>query len=172
MKPVKLWKIDFIKNTFKYIIILSIAAILCFSFYHIGYKNGGINALATGTIDYDAYKTIGKIDYPLIEVAFGNGSEWLVIDLPIILYEQANIKTSQNSALLDFYKDKLRVLTFPVGRGTTPNGIICIYKNGMLIKYVPYLEIYFDSNELENSFQSLPKDEVEALIIDELPPRI
>ena len=112
---------------------------------------------------------VGKIDYPLIDINFDNESEWVIINRNNLFTEQETFNVAQNNNTLQLTKENLSVITFPVGRGTTPNGIIYVYKNGKLVKEVPYIEVMFENESLTESFLKMTKEEVENLIQDNIP---
>ncbi|MDR2207877.1 MAG: hypothetical protein LBE22_02745 [Azoarcus sp.] len=141
--------------------------------YCLGFNNGMIKETkAECPVCFEGSDVFGKIDYPLIEIIFDTESEWLVIDRSGLFTEHEVFSISQSSQDLQFNKEDLRVLTFPEGRGTTPKGIIYVYKDGVLIKRVPYIESHFESDALKDAFQQVTKDEVEIMIKSKLPPPI
>ena len=162
----------------KAVAILSIGIIFSaltgyFSFY-MGFNLG----VTKGTkieqpVNSKEHDTFIKVDYPLIDIYFDTESEWLVIDRTGLFGHQEKFSIIRESqGLLQFSKEGLRVLTFPAGRGTTPEGYIYVYKNNVLIKEVPYIEIYFENEIIKNAFQQKTKNEVEDIIKNKLPPRI
>ena len=127
----------------------------------------------------DNEANLGIIDYPLIEISFiqNEEDEWLIIDRsdPFVDFgeevkkEKVNmlhIKDYEEARALNHSKGALKVVTFPTGLGTTPEGVIYVYKNEVLIKEVPYLKIEFGNKEL---FRQVPIKEAEKLIGESLP---
>ena len=152
---------------------LLLATIACCFSYKLGFNSGINKATKTeNNIDFESNNVFGKIDYPLIEINFSPGNEWLVIDREALFTEKEIFRIIQNSQYLQLNSESLQVITFPVGRGTTPNGIIYVYKDGILIKEVPYIEAYFESDVLKNAFQQVTKEKVQEIIKSELPPAI
>jgi len=155
------------------IIIVLIAIIICSFIYcfHIYRKNISINNNKK-VVDCEINNILGKFDYPLIDIYFDNDNEWLVIDRKYLFTSQEMFYTIQKSRELELSKEWLKIITFPVGRGTTPNGIIYVYKDKNLIKEVPYLEIYYETKLIMNLFKQVTKNEIENIINNELPPPI
>ena len=88
---------------------------------------------------------ISKVDYPLIDISFDEKSEWLVIVRTDLFTQHEKYSVSQNSKNLNMNKERLKILTFPVGRGITPVGVVYVYQNGNLVKEVPFTEIFFEN---------------------------
>ena len=148
---------------------LLIAAVLSGLGYYLGFNDGTAKVTnAEKPIDVDPI-LISRVTYPLIDIFFDDESDWLVIDRNHLFTENESFNVIQNSKELQFNKEWLRVLTFPVGRGTTPNGIIYVYKDSKLIREVPYIEVHFGSEELRNAFRQLARNSIERLINDYLP---
>ena len=116
----------------------------------------------------DAY---GKPDYPLIDIIFEDESAWtIIIQDDYSGNDNEYIWISQERELLNDNKEHLRLTTFPVGRGTTPNGYIHIYKNADLIKSVPYTELEFGNEKIRDSFFKCSVYEIEEKLKISIPP--
>ena len=111
----------------------------------------------------------GKPDYPLIDIVFSEENEWLVVNRENLFTESEKISVIDNVQLLELNKEQIFVTTFPLGRGTTPNGEIYIYKDGELIKSISYFDFEILSDELKTASYSLTKEQIEEMIVDELP---
>ena len=149
----------------------SLIIITNFFSYYIGFNNGR----ETKNIqfnDLDGNDLFLKIDYPLIDIYFNSESEWLVIDRSKIFTDHEVFNIIQNSQELEFYKEWIKLLTFPVGRGTTPNGYLYIYKDKYLIRAIPYFEIYFENENIKKTFQQSSKNEIENILKNKLQPMI
>ena len=148
------------------------------TFYTLGFVNGVKKAqnLRADKIDYplradkiDYPLRTGKIDYPLIDVAFDDETQLVVIIRDGLFTNNEKILISQNTQCLQINKENLSVLTFPVGRGTTPLGIVYVFKNGELIREIPYTEIKFENDDIKNGFEISCEEHVQKLIGDFLP---
>ena len=107
---------------------------------------------------------ISKVDYPLIDIIFENKSEWLVIIRTELFTEHEQYYIAHNTENLDMNKEGLMISTFPVGRGTTPNGVVYVYQNKELFKEVPFIEISFENVILKRAFKNIAKEDIDKLI--------
>ena len=164
------------------IIILSLAII----FYFIGYFTHSIKAKQSvpinstninfdipaneiPTLDYPSIHLhyddiIGKIDYPLIDVYFDNDNDWIILKSDGLVSDNPEFTMIRDVHSVEHIKDKISILTFPVGHGTTANGTICIFKNEILIKSVPYIESYISDENLSALFETVAEEEVASLL--------
>ena len=145
---------------------LMIGMVASYVSYRAGFEEG-IDAKVN--VENQTDSVFGKIDYPLIDIAFDSQSKWVVINRSGLFTEQEMIAAAQDAQKLRQCSEGLRVLTFPVGRGTTPNGVIYVYKDGVLVKEVPYLEAVFEDNTLKDAFKQMEKKQAEQLIGTQLP---
>jgi len=157
----------------KLIIVLFTVAIAGYTGYFLGfnkciYEKIGIE----NSVTFENSNVTGKIDYPLIDIDFSIENEWIVINRTELFTEKESLGIIQNARDLRLNTENLRILTFPLGRGITPNGVIYIYRDGEIVKEVPYIEMHFESEVLKNMFQQKTKMEVEAIINSVLPPVI
>ena len=150
----------------KIIVFIAIILIgcLCVFSYLFGFDNGvrSINASETNTF-------LTRIDYPLIDVSFDENSDWLVINRTDLFTEKEKFYISQNVHDLQMNKEYLKTLTFPIGKGTTPTGIIYVYQDGQLFKEIPYIEMSYETETIKKSFKHIAKDDIEELIKSPLP---
>ena len=166
------------KRLFLYILRFLLVIILCSFCYNLGLKNGLIKSTKLNDAINSNYvqneNVFVVIDYPLIEINFypSIDNKWVIIDRVGITSEDSEYYIIQENSVLHWQTDKIRLITFQQGRGTTPNGVFYIYNNMKLIKEVPYLKIYIDSEELKNEFKQVTLREVEKLINQKLPPLI
>jgi len=105
-----------------------------------------------------------KIDYPLIDVYFDNDNDWIVLKSDKITSGNPEFSIIRNASSVEYIKDKISVLTFPVGKGTTEDGNISIFKNGVLFKAVPYIEAYISDENLNNLFEKVSRTEIADLL--------
>jgi hypothetical protein len=159
------------KNLVFILIILLIIAIASCSSYYLGISVGIAHAKTEESENFALYDVF-RVDYPLIEIGFINECEWLLIDRANLFTSQEKYSIIQQNKELQFGKEWLWVLTFPSARGITPKGVVYIYKDGILIKEVPYYEVYCESESLKNAFQEVTKAKIEEMINKELPPII
>lgn len=105
-----------------------------------------------------------KSDYPLIDVPLGDGNNWMIVIKNDLYTENANFKICKDAKSLQQIKEFLCINTFPVGRGTTANGVVEVYKNGILHKSVEFLNFEFSDQALEKEFENVDKEELEVLL--------
>lgn len=80
------------------------------------------------------------IDYPLLEYYFMDDNNWCLI-IAYGGYGENEYCIMDDEADLESYKTNIFLNTFPVWRGTSPDGNIYLYKNSKLIKSMPFNEI-------------------------------
>ena len=131
----------------KKVIYLLVSITITFIFTSCKSNNNeivGIQDMGTPKIQYLTNEpeypddVIGRIDYPLIEIYFNRNDVNLVILYENIFTSNKQVKILLDSDAMENIKGNFHVLTFPAGRGTTPDSIIYVYKNGELIKYVEF----------------------------------
>ena len=130
----------------------------------------GIGAEASGDVAQE--HILCRIDYPLIEFGFARGHEWIVINRPEWerYGDDEMLQVISDGQGLQFASNTLSVWAFPNGRGTTPDGVIYVYKDGVLVKEVPYIdEVCFEDEMLKEMFEPKTRQAVEAMIQSELP---
>ena len=110
------------------------------------------------------------IDYPLADCYFDNSAQWVVINRTNLFSEKENIAIITRAQDIEHIKESLVLTTFPVGRGTTPEGYLYVYKNGVLVKDVPYLSCTISDPVLQRAFRPATMQEAEVLIGAKLPP--
>ena len=115
---------------------------------------------------------ISRVDYPLIDISFDDKSDWLVIIRTDLFTEYEKYYISQNAKRLQMNKEGLMIRTFPIGRGTTPSGVVYVYQNKELIKEVPFIELSFDNVILKSAFKHIIREDINKLIKNPLPPLI
>lgn len=134
-------------------------------FYQIGYGNAKkekeYNAENNISVDEGiGHEGIGQLDYPLIDIAFNDGNEYAVVICDGIYSEKQTYLWCRDRRNLQFNTEHLYIRTYPLGRGTTGNGAITIYRNGEEIRYIEFLEIHFTSEEMKNSFVKVSSNEL------------
>lgn len=108
---------------------------------------------------------LSRYDYPLLDVAFTDGASWAVIIQTDLWNEGGEtVFLSQNAAELSLVQEYIRVLTFPVGRGTTPEGCLSIYKEKELIKEVPFINIEFADASIRELFYKTTREDIEKTL--------
>ena len=110
-----------------------------------------------------------KVDYPLIEYYFDDDSEWLLVIRKRIFSKEEKFIIIDNSEVLEMNKEHLELITFPIGRGTTPSGIVYLYKNKKLIKEVPFTKYNVDNSYLNSQFTTKTLEWVQDKIGADLP---
>lgn len=130
--------------------------------YKLGLKNGREEAESARMAGDDIHmsEVVGKIDYPLIDIAFNDGNEWAIL---IVNGQDSGDQTyllCHDGRELQFDKEYLSVITYPSGRGTTGTGSIVVYQNGEEIKCIEFVEINFEKEELKNKFQEVSREEL------------
>lgn len=149
----------------KIIVLVVLVAVLSTVFaYNIGYSNGVKSADNFRELKEPPTDYIGKIDYPLIDIAFNDGSEWTVVVATGIYSENPTYMICEDATALQFVKEHLSVLTFPAGRGTTGNGCVTVYKNGQEVKCVEYFELTFANDSIHNKFKKTSEKEMLEII--------
>jgi hypothetical protein len=81
------------------------------------------------------------IDYPLLDEYFLGNDDWIFVIDDGTEDDKCKVITDKN--VLETVKTEIVLNTFPVGRGTSPEGRVCLYRNGELIKNVPYIKITY-----------------------------
>lgn len=138
-----------------------------YMFYNSGLKNGEMISKNTSNDSavVNMEDSISRIDYPLIDIAFNDGNDWLVlIENGMYGRVKESYFASDDKEVLQFNKEFLKVETFPAGRGTTPNGSISVYKNGEMIKCVEYFALNYENEDIENAFKKVSGKEAQDLI--------
>ncbi|MBQ8002649.1 MAG: hypothetical protein IJ297_04320 [Clostridia bacterium] len=149
-------------------LVITIASSIVF--YQIGFNAGKQhykNDRATDTTavdDLPSDSSIVKIDFPLIDIAFNDGNDWIVVIANGIYTENPTYRFCNNGEELQFCKEFLYVHTFPAGRGTTPDGCITVYKNGQEVKSVEYFKMVIESETVENAFEKTTHDKLDKII--------
>lgn len=152
--------------------LIALVAISNCCTYFLAYNNGYNNGSPTDNKEQDpGNDTWTKIDYPLIEYYFDDDSEWLIVitDLQNLSKNDGIFKIIKCPQDLRYCTQNLYVTTFPVGRGTTPNGEIIIYRNGDLAKRVQYLDYRITSQVIQDRIEEVNKEELRSLINADIP---
>ncbi len=99
------------------------------------------------------------LDYPLIEICFSETDNWSLVVFENVYDTNSKIYINSNENSLNFNKEKLVVNTYPAGRGTTPNHLILLLKNDIVVKEVFCLEYNLYDLEFFNDFSVLSEVE-------------
>jgi len=117
-------------------------------------------------IFYEDNDILGKIDYPLIDIYFDSNDDWVILKSEKNPVGDTDFYIIKDGSSVEWFKEKMSILTFPVGRGTTEQGNIYVFKNYVLLKETPFLEIYISDDGLNNLFEKATKDEIDALLLE------
>jgi hypothetical protein len=150
--------------------LLTTVILNCFSYC------SSINSSVRKVVE-DSSDVFGKVHHPLIDIPFisiaNENSDWLIVNRSNLYRDDERFEIIQGKGpFLHFDTEHLKVITFPIGRGTTSNGIIYVFRNRVLIREVPYWEVYITSKFLINKFRQATKAEIEEIIKSKLPPPI
>lgn len=129
--------------------VIAVFAAVCILSFAAGFL------LGAKTLRMKTDDTNTVVDYPLVEYSFCYYDDFFFVYADGI-YPTKEYHVTDDSLLLEKYKDKFSVLTFPAGGDTTPNGFVAVYVKGVLLKEI---EIY-----------DVCGDEDTALFIDSLRP--
>ena len=103
-------------------------------------------------------------DYPLMEYAFNEEDDWVVVICEDVYEGDAEYYINDDEKSLDLNKEKFAVNAIPEGRGTTPENLVWIYKNGELLKYVPCFDYEFLSDAFERDFKRASYEKVAEFV--------
>lgn len=125
-----------------------------------------------GETDYSDEDVYGKVDYPLLDIPirYNNSDIVIIIANNVMHPDKAEYLFTDSKTTLESMQSTFNVISFPVARGTTPDSMVYIYQDNVLIREIPVFGIY--TNEEKFSLDSLSKVDVEAKIKQELPPPI
>ena len=152
----------------KIVIILFIVALCTFS-YLLGFFINSHSSDEKVTHKNNSNEVLIKADYPLIEMPITSNDEWFVIIRSDLFSENEKFAVCDNEECLNFNKENLMISTFPAGRGTTPNGVVYIYRNNELVKQIPFIEVFFENNIFKDEFENAKQEDIEKLINMPLP---
>lgn len=96
----------------------------------------------------------------------------IIYDRPasMIPFDKAEYLYTNNKKTLEDMQTVFNVITFPADRGTTPDSMVYIYEDNVLIKEIPFFDTY--SNDEQFNLSNLNKQEVEKILKQELPPAV
>lgn len=147
--------------------------------YEKGYRKGfyaGWQSIAPKDSD-----GVTRVDYPLANTYFHNSRGWLVVnerfptgsaDGRIDLIDMPASTPPPGSHDIQYEGQCLSVRAIPNGDETTPDGQICVYREGELVKRVRYLgEAEITSPALMKMFKKATRKRAESLIGGKLPSR-
>lgn len=102
------------------------------------------------------------IDYPLLEFYFLGNNNW---DFIIKDDVNGNYNLINNNEILESVKTNIVLNTFPIGRGTSADGYIYLYKDSELVKKVPFSQITcIGTSELSiDSLKKYSKQDIENI---------
>lgn len=102
------------------------------------------------------------IDYPLLEFYFLGNNKWDFIIRDDI---NGNYNLINNNEILESFKTNIVLNTFPIGKGTSADGYIYLYKDSKLVKKVPFTQITcIGTSELSlNSLKKYSKQDIENI---------
>jgi len=127
------------------------------------------NPSANTASDSAQESEMSVIDYPLIDIPirYNESAITLIIANNILLRGEEEYYVTNDKAILEELQSALNVATFPAGRGTTPDSCVYVYQDNILIKEVPFLDVYTNDDTFD--LIQLSKEEVEQLIEQSLP---
>lgn len=114
--------------------------------------------------------SVGYLDFPLIDIDFSKDDDWLIVDRNSWTTKNACLRIIEDCSEFDKIKQQLLVRTFISGRGTTPEGAICVYKNDELVKQIPYVSIVYEGQTLTRKFVTVSEKTIECIVDVELVP--
>ena len=153
----------------KKIVIILLTVTLCTFSYLLGFFMNTNSLYEKVTQKDNPNETLTKDDYPLIEMSITSNDEWFVIIRSDLFSKDEKFAVCDDEECLSFNKENLVISTFPVGRGTTPNGVVYIYRNNELVKQIPFIEVRFENNIFKDEFENAKKEDIEKLINMSLP---
>ena len=112
---------------------------------------------------------LGRVHHPLIDIAFmsaeNENSEWLIVNHSNLFTDDERIEIIHTQgSTLHWFTEHLKVITFPQDRGTTPRGVIYIFRDGERIRRVEYFEVHIYSEFLRNEFRPSTDEEISEII--------
>lgn len=151
------------------LISLIITFVICITatgivFYRLGFENAKKETEMIIVNEADMDESIGKTDYPLIDIAFNDGSEWSVLITYGIYSEKMTYLLCDDGKELQFDKEYLSVTTYPAGRGTTGVGSITVYQNGKEVKHLEFFDIVFKKEGLKAKFEEISQKELDEFM--------
>ncbi|MHB9023987.1 MAG: hypothetical protein ACYC7E_07385 [Armatimonadota bacterium] len=135
--------------------------------YKIASKTSSQTAAPSTSSEGDYF----QYDYPLIDVYLDPQYKWTLVirDLKDVKNGTCRIITGTDD--LEYHSEDLSVLTFPAGRGTTPDGCLYLYRDKTLIKDVQFVDdVKISSKSLLEVILSVSYDQVKKRVGGELPP--
>lgn len=114
-----------------------------------------------GQMTPEEQEAIRRKDFPLLDLCFGRKDTGAVL---LSYHNGKQYYLSTAVSALERSKDKLFIYTFAVGRGTTPEFEMKIYKNDKLVKSIPVMSINFAGLEHTFSPVTLTKARSEATV--------
>lgn len=110
--------------------------------------------------------------YPLLNmpIRYNESDIVLIIVNNVMQSDKSEYFFTNDKETLENMQTVFKVISFPVDRGTTPDSMVYIYQDNILIKEIPFFGIY--NNEENFNLDSLSKLEIEAKIDQELQPPI
>lgn len=114
----------------------------------------------------------GIKDYPLVDfpIRYNESEVILIIANNVMQFDKAEYLYTNNKKTLEDMQTVFNVITFPADRGTTPDSMVYIYEDNVLIKEIPFFDTY--SNDEQFNLSNLNKQEVEKILKQELPPAV
>lgn len=145
------------KNAFKIVAVMLLITAVGVISYNCGLSNGEVFVYEDTTYSAEGDNSIGRIDYPLIDIAFNDGNDWAVVIDYGIYNENSHSLICKDAKILRGDEEYISVLTYPAGYGTTGDGCFNVYKNGVLIKEVEFFSVSFGKDEIRNKFEKQAK---------------
>lgn len=112
------------------------------------------------------------IDYPLVDIPirYNESEVQLIIANNVMQSDEAEYLYTNDKKTLEEMQTVFHVITFPADRGTTPDSMVYVYEDNILIKEIPFFDTY--SHEDQFALSHLNKTEAEEILRQEVPPAI
>lgn len=114
----------------------------------------------------------GVIDYPLLDIPirYNDSNIVMIVVNNVMQSDKSEYFFTDDKQILESMQLTFNVISFPVGRGTTPDSMVYIYRDNILIREIPFLGKYINAEKFD--MESLSKLDIETRIMQELPPPI
>lgn len=161
----------------KWLLLGVLLVLMAFVLYHErvagereGYESGYDSIL--GEFDIVSNSDYMRFDYPLIDFDFNDGGKWVVIAESTFSAENwSYVCLIDDPQVLEQIKRDFLVGVIQPGRGTTPYGHVCIYRDGKLMENIQHLSICtINRPEVDRWFKKASRRSAERLIGGEIYP--
>lgn len=162
------------KKAISLIIAVAFIALLSAGGYLI-YKKGFSDGYSEGiaNFDYSPNRPVSmrediignfyKKDYPLLDLYFNKGENCVIVDRCLVVDKEV-IKIIDHPDEIEYSKDALSVITYPIGRGYTVDASLEVYKDGELVKQIPYYGIEITDKDFSSKFRKVSRKQAEKIV--------